>query len=128
MTAGFRMRVDVWRMDAASDDDVGGAVFTGTVAYAGLPAHIEYLKPSMLLLQQGIEARRFARIAVKGNPAGSPVILVRDEVEVVGPVGHEDIGNRFRVESVDRTSYHPTDSRRFLVLTAERIEVGRSQQ
>lgn len=120
MVAGLRLRVRLHSMVQEPDDDVGGSIFSGTVAYRNIPASVEYLKPSLLLLEQGLETRRMARVLVQ---PGSLTIYERDELEVVGPPGHEDLGRFFRVESVDRTGLSPNDPRaRHLVLTCERIE------
>lgn len=119
MVAGMRMRVTIHSIGYGPDDEVGGAVTTGTANIRRIPAMIEYLKPSQLLLEQGLETKRLANIMVQ---PGSLVIYERDELEVVGPPGHEDIGKYFRIEAVQRTGWSPNDSRgRFLQLTCERI-------
>lgn len=123
MVAGMRLRVTVHSITQGADDDVGGAVHTGTVGIRSIPATVEYLKPSLLLIEQGIETKRMARVMVQ---PGSLTIFERDELEIVGPPGHEDIGKFFRVEAVGRTGFSPNDSRgRHLLLTCERIELGR---
>lgn len=123
MVAGFRLRVTVHSISEESDDVVGGAVYTGTASIVSIPATIHYLKPSQLLLEQGEPTKRLARVLVQ---PGSLVIVQRDELEVVGPPGHEDIGKLFRVESVEATGLSPNDSRgRFLTLMCERIQTSR---
>jgi len=126
MVAGMRLRLSVTSIGYGDDDDVGGAQVTGTPTIANIPATVEYLTPSRLLLEQGIETKRMARILVQ---PGTLVIYQEDELEIVGPPGHEDIGNLFRVVSVDRTGYSPNDSRgRHLVLTCERFERTRDDR
>lgn len=120
MVAGLRLQVRLHSIVQETDDDVGGSIVSGTVSYNVIPAAVEYLKPSLLLLQQGLEVKRIARILVQ---PGSLTILERDELEIVGPAGHEDLGRFFRVVSVDRTGFSPNDPRaRHLVLTCERTE------
>ena len=120
MVAGLRLQVRLHSIVQEADDDVGGSIVSGTVSYNVIPAAVEYLKPSLLLLQQGLEVKRIARILVQ---PGSLTILERDELEIVGPLGHEDLGRFFRVVSVDRTGLSPNDPRaRHLVLTCERTE------
>jgi hypothetical protein len=122
MVAGMRLRVTVHSISQGADDEVGGAVHTGTAGIVSIPAAVEYLKPSTILLEQGIEIKRMARVMVQ---PGSLTIYERDELEVVGPPGHEDIGLFFRVASVDRTGFSPNDTRaRHLVLTCERMGRG----
>jgi hypothetical protein len=119
----MRLRVTVHSISQGTDDDVGGAVHTGTASAISIPAAVEYLRPSQMLLEQGLETKRMARVLVQ---PGTLTIYERDELEVVGPPGHEDLGKLFRVESVDRTGFSPNDSRaRHLVLTCERFERGR---
>jgi hypothetical protein len=126
MVAGMRMRVTVHSISQESDDDVGGAQHTGTASIRSIPAAIQYLRPSQMLIEQGIEVKRMARVMVQ---PGSLTIVERDELEVVGPAGHEDIGKFFRVESVERTGFSPNDTRaRHLMLTCQRLERSRDSR
>lgn len=120
MVAGLRLQVRLHSMVQETDDEVGGSIVSGTVSYMSIPAAVQYLKPSLLLLEQGVETRRMARVMVQ---PGSLTIYERDELEIVGPPGHDDLGLFFRVESVERTGLSPNDPRaRHLTLTCERIE------
>lgn len=126
MVAGFRMNITVWRMNQVADDDIGGAIFTGTAVYQNLPALVDYREPNMLLLEQGIEVKRMAKVMIQ---PGTFDIKSRDELEIVGPVGHEDVGKRMRIRNISRTGFSPNDSRgRWLVLTCERYEYDRDEQ
>lgn len=126
MVAGLRLRVTVHSISQGADDVVGGAVHTGTANISSIPAAVEYLKPSQMLLEQGLETKRFARVLVQ---PGSLTIFERDELEVVGPPGHEDIGRFFRVESVERTGFSPNDTRaRHLILMCERQDRTRDSR
>lgn len=117
------MKITIHSIGQGPDDEVGGAVYTGTPTLLSIPATIQYLAPNRLLLEQGIEVRRMAKMLVQ---PGSLTIVEQDEVEVVGPPGHEDIGKLFKVLSVDRTGFSPNDTRgRFLQLTCERIQEHR---
>jgi hypothetical protein len=116
------MQVALHSIGQGTDDSIGGAVLTGTTSYPVLQATVQYMKPSLLLLEQGLETKRMARVLVQ---PGSLLIFERDELEVVGPLGHEDAGSLFRVVSVERTGFSPNDSRgRFLTLTCERFDRG----
>lgn len=117
------MQVTIHSIGQGPDDEVGGAIYTGTATLISIPATIQYLTPNRLLLEQGIEVKRMAKILVQ---PGSLVIVEQDEVEVVGPPGHEDVGRLFKVVSVDRTGFSPNDTRgRFLQLMCERIQEHR---
>jgi len=121
------MYVSIHSVGQGPDDDVGGAIFTGTQtpALRQLPATIQYLSPSRLLLEQGVEVKRLAKVLVQ---PGSLTIYEQDELEVVGPAGHEDLGRFFKVVSVERTGFSPNDVRgRFLQLMCERMEEYRTE-
>jgi signal recognition particle receptor subunit beta len=110
-------------MNQGDDDVVGGAIYTGTANIRKIPAMVQYLKPSQMLLEQGLETKKIARVMVQ---PGRLTIYERDELEVVGPPGHEELGNLMRVVSVERTGLSPNDSRgRWLVLTCERYATTR---
>jgi hypothetical protein len=125
MTAGLNIQARVHRMSVNADDDVGGALITGTVVYECLNTRLTPARPSFLLLAQGLETERLATATVR---PGTLVIYERDEFEVVGPINHPSLGERWRVVSVDRPSLHPSDSRGFLNLTLNRIDRTRTQQ
>ena len=126
MVAGMRLFVRLHTITADDDDDVGGALITGTATYLRLPATINYHKPSRMLLEQGVEVKRMADIMVQ---PGRLAVYEGDEWEIVGPDGHEDVGVRFGIDSVARTGLGPNDGRgRFLVCTCTRHEPGRGTQ
>jgi hypothetical protein len=122
MTAGLNIKIDVWRMSTAADDEVGGAVVTGTVAYQDLAARLSPRRPSQLMLEQGLETERIFDLIVTGHDV---TMRERDEVEVTWPPDHPLYANRFRVVGVQypsrRSKYGP------LQFTLSRIERSRSQ-
>jgi hypothetical protein len=58
MPGGMNNRVRIWRIDYDSDDIVGGAMPTGTVAHSNVHARVEANPEDQLLLQQGLETVR----------------------------------------------------------------------
>ena len=108
MTAGANTRVQIWRITTiAGDDEVGGAVVTGTVLHPYVKARIEANEPEQLLLQQGLETpRTFNALIVPGTLD----VRERDELEITAPSYHPYYGVRFRIVGVQFSSmdkYNP---------------------
>jgi len=127
MVAGLNVKINVWRMSTGPDDDVGGAMVTGSLAYRDLAARLSPRRPSQAALEQGLEVDRIFDLIVAGyGPAHAITIYERDEVEVIWPLDHLDYTHRFRVQGVQypsrRAKYGP------LQFTLSRIERSRSQQ
>jgi hypothetical protein len=81
MPGGMNNRVRIWRIDYDSDDVVGGAMPTGTVAHSNVHARVEANPEDQLLLQQGLETvRTFNALIVPGSldvrERDEPVILL----------------------------------------------------
>lgn len=111
MTAGLNLRIRIYRIAEQADDDYGGAIVTGTIFLDELDARIQALKPSTLLLQQGLEIMDMFRCQVQDS---SVDFREYDEVEVVWPPTHRFFGERFRIEKIQRDSLHPFDRRSFV--------------
>jgi hypothetical protein len=121
MPAGFNIKVRVWDMKNNPDDRVGGAVITGSILYDQLDARLHPDPPNDLLLQQGIEVEYIWNIYLR--PA-TLVLEERDEIEVVHPSNHPEYGKRFRVKGIQRTGYHPDDSRGMCFIKASKVKYG----
>jgi hypothetical protein len=121
MVAGLNIRIDVWQMSTVADDDVGGAMITGTVLTQDLEARLSPRRPSQLMLEQGLETERIFDLIVAGH---NVTVRERDEIEVVWPLDHPLYANRFRVVGVQypsrRAKYGP------LQFTLSRIERSRT--
>lgn len=121
MVAGLNVKIDVWHMANQADDDVGGAMLTGTVFMQDLEARLSPRRPSQLMLEQGLETERIFDLIVAGH---SVTVRERDEIEVVWPLDHPLCANRFRVVGVQypsrRAKYGP------LQFTLSRIERSRT--
>jgi hypothetical protein len=117
MTAGLNIHVRFWRMTTPVDDEIGGALPTGTIIYDDIHARIEPMRPDYLLIQQGIETNNLYTCVCR-----PPNLAIKeyDEVEVVFPLNHNMINKRMLVRNIQDTSIHPSDSRGYLVLTLER--------
>jgi hypothetical protein len=119
MTAGLEIKCRIWHITFPSDDDVGGAYTSGTVAYDNVSGRIREEKTTPLLLEQGLEVAMLFNVEVR--PVGM-TIYERDEFELIFPQNHWDYGKRYRIIQVQHTSMHPSDSRSFINLTIRREE------
>ena len=120
---GANIRIDIWRMSAGTDDYVGGASITGTVAYTSLPARMQGNPDEQFLAAQGLETLRTYTFTVA---RGNLDIRERDEIEVVFPPTYPYINKRFRITSVRYSDFN--DPRRYMMLEAQRSVVAHTEQ
>lgn len=123
MVAGLNLEVRVWKIAFQPDDDVGGAVTSGSVYYPNFPARLQAVPPNQILLQQGLETQRVFIMVCR------PTFLIyeRDEIEITKPETHQYFGERFRVAGVTISNFHPADARGYLILSlihSERAHVA----
>ena len=123
MSAGFNLKVKVWRFSYPADDVIGGAQPSGTVAYQSLPARIHALEPDQVFLQQGLETTRTFR-----GTCQNALLYEKDEWEVVYPINHRYYGQRFRVDGVSENNYHPSDARSMLIVNLSRSQRAHASQ
>lgn len=126
MTAGYNVKITIWRMSTmSSDDEVGGARVTGTIAYRDVRARLEEVPPTIAYLESGIEIDTVWNIQV--GP-GTLDVRERDIVELTFPRDHAYFGWRFRIRGVRRGSLRPHDSRSHMELAVTRVIESRSIQ
>lgn len=125
MPAGYNCVGQIYRPVFAPDDEIGGAVPTGTLLYEYVPLRIKPIEPTMALLEQGLETPHFYRVAMQAN-AYAP--QENDEVEVILPVDSWYHGFRFRTVSVQHASLGSTDPRRQTVVIMRRMDVAHGRQ
>lgn len=125
MVAGLNLRADIWRIDYANDDSIGGAVITGSVTYWDVPLRMETTQPMQVFLEQGLETpRMFTGVVIPGTLD----IRERDELEIRAPRDHWDFGKRFRITAVQHSSHSPRDPRNYLILTMTRSDRAHARQ
>jgi len=116
MVAGLNTKVRIYRIDFDDDDEVGGAMITGSVAHSNVMARIESNPEEQVLLQQGLQTlRTFNALIVPG----SLDVRERDELEVTAPVHHPYYGVRFRIVGVQYSSmdrYNPNNYMRLAMV------------
>lgn len=123
MTAGLNVRIDVYRITEEDDDEVGGAVITGTILFDTVEARLQALKPSSLLLQQGLEVDSLFRLMAQ---CSDRPYQEYDEVQVIWPKQHKYFGERFRIIKVQEDALHPFDRRSFAEFTLSKMKYSRS--
>lgn len=119
MILGMNTRMNIWRINFPVDDEVGGAVVTGTLVYQDVRCRIEGAKPEMILLQQGLEIPKMFTAHVVPSTL---VIKERDEIEVSVPTNHPYYGERMVVRGVQVLSMRPSDHRSYLILSLSKKE------
>lgn len=117
MAAGINLIVRVWRYSYPQDDAVGGAVPSGTILYEGVRGRIEDAKPIPAFIAEGLQTKKVLRGLVI---PGTLNIQEYDQLEVTSPPNHHYYGQMFRVDSVERENYHPSDPRGNVLLSLTR--------
>lgn len=123
--AGFNLTGKIWRLTNSADDDQGGSVPTGQVLYNPVFSRIRSEKPTLALLEQGLETPEIfsAMLSyVPYSPTGTYDVQHNDQYEVTFPPISEFYGKKFVIIGVQHTSF--MDSRRFLVCTMRRLETA----
>lgn len=122
MTAGFNETGRIWRFTASeTNDDLGGAVPTGTVLFTPVFARISSEKPTLALLEQGLETPTMFRAFLSFSipPGSSADLQHNDQLEVTSPSISPFYGKRFVVIGIQHTSYF--DLRRHVRVTLRRL-------
>jgi hypothetical protein len=127
MTAGLHMKVDVIEINNDPDDNIGGAVITGTTVYSSLPAVLTPRRPSQVSLEAGLETDAIYDFTCRATLRRSNVVInERDEILVVFPLNHALFNLRFRVQGFQP----PRGRARYGAIhcTLSRIRSSRSRQ
>lgn len=127
MVAGLNLKVDVIHINYGDDDNIGGAVTTGTTAYSNLPAILTPRRPSQASLEAGLETDAIYDFTCTSRFYRSQVTInERDEILVVWPPSHPLYNLRFRVTGVGPGRRRPRYSG--IHCTTSRIRTSRSRQ
>jgi hypothetical protein len=123
MTGGMNLRGRIWRMQTVGrDDDIGGAVPSGTIVYDNISARLSPLEPTMALLEQGLETEEvyngvfqypylplYTQFDVRHN----------DQFEVTWPPINIHVNKKFVFIGVQYQSYD--DQRKYVVGQLRRL-------
>lgn len=119
MPSGLNRVCEITTFSYPSDDSVGGAVPSGTVVYQNVLIRIESPKPTMALLEQGLQVPAlFNAMLFPGNIE----VKFNDQIRFTAPVNDWFYNKKFRVISVIRSSHHPAQDRNLVKLVLRRWE------
>lgn len=108
MPAGKNQMVQVWRYTYPQDDDIGGSLPSGTMILNSILVRIEPVKPTMALLEQGLETVKLFTTAMSYR---AKEIKENDEIVVYEPKESFYYGQHFRVIGVQHPTLRPNDPR-----------------
>ena len=121
MPAGLNLTGRIWRFSYDSDDSVGGALPSGTVLYSNVFSRIQAEKPTLALLEQGLETPEIFTAILS---PGTLDLNHNDQYEVTGPPISSYYNKRFRIIGIQHTGME--DERKFLMVTLRRIDEAHS--
>jgi len=127
MTAGLNLKGKVWRFTNSNDDDQGGARPSGMVLYDPVFSRIKSEKPTLALLEQGLETPELFSGHLSYalySPTGSFDVQHNDQYEVDWPPISPFYQKKFVIIGVRHASYN--DNRRYLQVTLRRMETANS--
>ena len=121
MTAGLLHTGRIWRFSYTVDDSVGGALPTGTVLYSPVFARIFTEKPTLALLEQGLETPElFSAILEPGDIQ----LNHNDQYEVTDPNISPYKNLKFVIISIQTPSM--LDDRRYVRVVMRRFVIAHS--
>jgi len=119
MTAGLLHTGHIIRFSYNADDDQGGALPSGTVLYSPVFARIFTEKPTLALLEQGLETPElFSAILEPGNLD----LRHNDQFQVDAPALSPWINKKFVIVSIQTPSM--LDGRRYMRVVMRRFEIA----
>ena len=119
MTAGFQSKGVIWRFSYPVDDEQGGSVPSGTIIYQNVQARIFTEKPTLALLEQGLETpEMFSAILAPGNM----VLEHNDQYQELAPNISPYLNHKFVIISIQRPSQ--LDQRQYLRVVMRRFETA----
>jgi hypothetical protein len=124
MMAGSNIRVTILRDAYMPDDAGGGAQPTGSVLYENVAARRSQIKPTMALMDQGLETGKNFTFSFSDGTLG---VRENDDILVVWPYHDPWINKTFRIIGVQQTSMQAGDPRRFVEVYARRSEIAHKE-
>ena len=118
---GLNVKVSFIQNDYSTDDDVGGAVITGSVAYSNIPGRFHARRPSQQALEAGLEVNRIFDLIIPGQ---SLTLRERDEMTLTWPTDSPYYNERFRITGIQHDTRRPGQGH--TEMTLSRIERSRS--
>lgn len=125
MPCGYNQLVKLITYSYPSDDPIGGSQPSGTLFLDSVLVRIEPMKPSTVLLEQGIETTKLFETTITYRAKG---VKENDELLVYAPKESEYYDQHFRVVSVRHPSLRPNDPRGQIYLILKRFETAHANQ
>lgn len=126
MRAGNNVLVRIYRFSYPQDDEVGGALPSGTIVHQSVEARLQDSSPIPAFAIQGVETNKIHQAYVY---PGTLDIREFDQLEVVSPPNHPYINLKMRIDTVQKSNFHPADPRAYILLTMVRsIKRGNNYQ
>jgi len=127
MSAGMNLKGRIWRLVANPyDDSVGGAVPSGTILYDPIFARIYAERPTLVLLEQGLETPTIFRgqFSYPVLTTGTFNIQQNDQYEVTEPVISPHYQKKFIIIGMQPASFN--DGRRYVQVSLRRLVTSNS--
>lgn len=121
MTAGLLHTGHIIRFSYPVDDDQGGALPSGTVLYTPVFARIFTEKPTLALLEQGLETPELYSAILE---PGDMLLNHNDQFQVTAPNLSPYLNEKFVIVSIQSPSM--LDNRRYLRVVMRRFEIAHS--
>lgn len=121
MGVGYNARADFYSMENSPDDNIGGAIVTGSLLASNERIRFEPVFSRQQTHFQGLETERRFTVMVARQ---SLLINERDEFIVTRPVDHPYILQRFRISAMSHDSI--PGSRGHIELLATKVVESRS--
>ena len=121
MTAGLVFSGKIWQFSFTDDDEVGGAVPSGTIVYDNVQLRLQNSRNSLDLTIQGFETSKFFSAVLQPRP-GMTLVEKKHYFQVTSPPNSNHYLKMFRIVNIQESNFHPSDPRRYLILNLERVE------
>ncbi len=117
MPGGLNRVCELTTFSYPSDDSSGGAVPSGTVVYENLSIRIEPVKPSQVLLEQGLQVPTLFSAMVF---AGNIEVKHNDQIRFTAPVNDRYYNKKYRVIVVQNSGNHFSQDKNQIRVTLRR--------
>ena len=121
MTAGLVFSGKIWQLSFTDDDEVGGAVPSGTIVYDNVQLRLQNSRNSLDLTIQGFETSKFFSAVLPPRPRMN-LVEKKHYLQVTSPPNSNHYLKMFRIVNIQESNFHPSDPRRYLILNLERVE------
>ena len=119
MPAGHTRLCKLIHFNYPTDDVQGGAVPSGTVLYENLEIRLKAEKPTVVLLEQGVDVQPvFSALLFPGNIN----IEHNDQIQITAPAYGWYANKKFRVIGIQRASANPWVDENQIRVTLKRWE------